>query len=216
MGKHWLDGIYLSSTTTSVAVRVRGEQVTWCNIAEFDFPDYVNEEAVKGTWKHGKYQEATKEIIEATGETFYNVEMNYMDGKMVMHGTISEDGKTIYCMDFTGSGMDTMIWTDAETLKTVLDGREHIDHQSTLYKIQPQNQGKLLWLSGPPGAGKSTSGLLLAKHHDYVYYEADCFMNFLNPYIPLDVAEPSLAQVHQKPMKVSFQKNVDNFTISSL
>merc|ERR1711976_887774 len=106
MGKHWLDGIYLSSTTTS--------------------------EAVKGTWKHGKYQEATKEIIEATGETFYNVEMNYMDGKMVMYGTISEDGKTIYCMDFTGSGMDTMIWTDAETLKNVLDGREHIDHQSTL------------------------------------------------------------------------------------
>ena len=202
MGKHWLDGIYLSQTTTSIAIRVRGEQVIFSNLAEFDFPDYINDEAVKGTWKYGKYQEATKEIFEATGEKFYNMEMNYMDGKMVFHGTVSEDGKVVRTMDFAGTGMDTMKWTDPETLKEVLDSREHIDHQSTLYKIQPKNQGKLLWLSGPPGAGKSTSGLLLAKHHDYVYYEADCFMNFLNPYIPLDVAEPSLAQMYQKPMKV--------------
>ena len=96
-----------------------------------------------------------------------------------------------------------MTWTDKEKLQEILNAREHINNQSTFYKIQPKNQGKLLWLSGPPGAGKSTSGMLLAKHHDYVYYEADCFMNFLNPYIPLDVAEPSLAQMHQKPMQVN-------------
>ena len=202
MGKHWLDGIYLSQTTKSIAVRVRGDHVIFSNLAEFDFPDYTNPEAVTGTWKYGKYQETTEEIFEATGEKFYNIEMSYMDGKMIMHGVISEDGKVVRTMDFAGTGMDTMKWTDSETLKEVLDSREHIDHQSTLYKIQPKNQGKLLWLSGPPGAGKSTSGLLLAKHHDYVYYEADCFMNFLNPYIPLDVAEPSLAQMYQKPMKV--------------
>ena len=218
MGKHWLDGIYLSQTTNSVAVRVRGDHVTWSNLAEFDFPDYTNDEALTGTWKHGKYQESTKEIFEATGEKFYNIEMSYMNGKMIMYGVISEDGKVVRTMDFAGTGMDTMKWTDSETLKEVLDSREHIDHQSTLYKIQPKNQGKLLWLSGPPGAGKSTSGLLLAKHHDYVYYEADCFMNFLNPYIPLDVAEPSLAQMYQKPMKVrisslEFRLNRQNYFI---
>merc|ERR1712004_847929 len=54
------------------------------------------------------------------------------------------------------------------------------------------------FLSGPPGAGKSTTAQLFAKEHGHVYYEADCFMNLLNPYISLDVAEPSLAQMDQK------------------
>ena len=58
-------------------------------------------------------------------------------------------------------------------------------------------------LFGPPGAGKSTTGQLLAKNHGYVYFEADCFMNLVNPYIPLDAAEPSLAQMNQKGVKVS-------------
>ena len=51
------------------------------------------------------------------------------------------------------------------------------------------------------GAGKSTSGLLLAKHNGYVYYEADCFMQCVNPFIPLDAKEPSLEQMFQKPLK---------------
>ena len=49
--------------------------------------------------------------------------------------------------------------------------------------------------------GKSTSAQLLARNHGYVYYEADCFMTFKNPYVPLDVANPSLAQLTQKVLK---------------
>ena len=137
MGKHWLDGIYLSQTTTSVAVKVRGEQVTWSNLAEFDYPDYVNKEAFTGTWKYGKYQEATKEIFEATGEKFYNMEMNYMDGKMVFHGTVSEDGKVVRTMDFAGTGMDSMKWTDSETLKEILDRKFEI---KDFWKIIDENE----------------------------------------------------------------------------
>ena len=62
--------------------------------------------------------------------------------------------------------------------------------------------GKIIWLSGPPGAGKSTSGLLLARKYGYVYYEADGFMFGVNPYIPLDATEPSLATMSQPPLKV--------------
>ena len=55
------------------------------------------------------------------------------------------------------------------------------------------------------GAGKSTTGQYLARHQkDYVYFEADCFFNSANPFIPLDVAEPSLAQMDQKPLAVIF------------
>ena len=61
--------------------------------------------------------------------------------------------------------------------------------------------GLIIWLSGAPGMGKSTSAQILARTHGYVYYEADCFMALKNPYVPLNVANPSLAQLSQKPLK---------------
>ena len=70
------------------------------------------------------------------------------------------------------------------------------------YKIQPENQGKLVWLSGPPGVGKSTTGQLLAKKANYVYYEVDCLTKYLNPF------EPSMAVPLQEPIKViSYDQN---------
>ena len=49
--------------------------------------------------------------------------------------------------------------------------------------------------------GKSTSAQLLARDAGYVYYEADCFTQLKNPYIPLDTDNPSMAQVRQKPLR---------------
>merc|ERR1712179_823857 len=74
------------------------------------------------------------------------------------------------------------------------------------YKVQPEKihiyiEGKVIWLTGAPGMGKSTSAQLLARNHGYVYYEADCFMAGKNPYVPLDVANPSMAQMYQKVLK---------------
>merc|ERR550539_1189379 len=77
------------------------------------------------------------------------------------------------------------------------------------YKMQPENQGKLLWISGAPGLGKSTSGLRLAKNSGYVYYEADAFLRHLNPYVPTDVQEPSLATAAQNFLKGVSQDRID-------
>ena len=89
-----------------------------------------------------------------------------------------------------------------EKKQEILDSR---DHEDTIippgFTPQPENQGKILFLSGPPGAGKSTTGQYLAKQKGWVYYEADCFANSVDPFIPLDVDEPSLAQMKQKAMK---------------
>ena len=49
--------------------------------------------------------------------------------------------------------------------------------------------------------GKSTSAQILARENGYVYYEADCFDKIKNPYVPLDVDDPSMAQIKQKPLK---------------
>ena len=55
---------------------------------------------------------------------------------------------------------------------------------------------------GPPGAGKSTSAQILSRNHGYVYYEADCFGMFVNPFVDPNVDEPTLAIATQKPLKV--------------
>ena len=51
--------------------------------------------------------------------------------------------------------------------------------------------------------GKSTTAQILAREEGYVYYEADCFTQLKNPYIPLDEPNPSMAQVNQKNLRGS-------------
>ena len=42
----------------------------------------------------------------------------------------------------------------------------------------------------------------MARNDDYVYYEADCTANCLNPFVPVDVEEPTKAAFRQKPIKI--------------
>ena len=56
----------------------------------------------------------------------------------------------------------------------------------TFYPLEPGKPGKLLFLIGPPGSGKSTTALELAQNYGYKYYEGDCFIGHMaNPYVPL-------------------------------
>ena len=81
-------------------------------------------------------------------------------------------------------------------------------------KIPFLNLGKVVWLSGPPGAGKSTTAQLMGRDAGYVYYEADCALNFLNPFVPTDVDNPTLAAFRQKPLKVlGSQRSQTSFLI---
>ena len=73
-------------------------------------------------------------------------------------------------------------------------------YSASPYKIEPERQGRLIWITGPPGLGKSTSAQLLSREHGFVYYEGDCFFGLRNPYIPPDVENPSLAQVKQRKL----------------
>ena len=47
-------------------------------------------------------------------------------------------------------------------------------------------------ISGPPGAGKSSTAQLLGRKEGWVYYEVDCFLKLRNLFIPLDVPNPSI------------------------
>ena len=52
----------------------------------------------------------------------------------------------------------------------------------------------MIWVTGAPGLGKSTTAQLLSKEHGYVYYEGDAFFGLRNPYLPPDLDNPSVAQ----------------------
>ena len=68
---------------------------------------------------------------------------------------------------------------------------------------RPGRKGRIIWLSGPPGAGKSIICQLLGRKEGFVFYEADAMMNFTNPFVPTDTDEnPSLATKQQKSLKV--------------
>ena len=74
--------------------------------------------------------------------------------------------------------------------------------------------GKLIWLCGAPGLGKSTSAQMLGRDHGFVYYEADCFLHLKNPYIPLTAENPTLAQIRQKILKgLKFEVDNPNFRL---
>ena len=67
---------------------------------------------------------------------------------------------------------------------------------------KPEKQGRIFWLSGPPGTGKSTTCQLMARKKGYVYYEADATMALINPFIDINIENPSLSTMKGRPMKV--------------
>lgn len=67
----------------------------------------------------------------------------------------------------------------------------------------PEKQGKIYWLSGPPGAGKSTTCQLMAREKDFRYYEADCMMQLINPFTDVNVDNPTMASFTAKPLRVN-------------
>ena len=118
--------------------------------------------------------------------------------------------------------MDIMNCLNDEELEALKEDREPVEAPKIpdYIKPQPGKPGKMLWFSGPPGAGKSTTAQLLARNNGYIYYEADCMSIFVNPFIDVHTPEPSMAQMNQKPLKVlqksllSFRTLIDEYIYS--
>ena len=51
------------------------------------------------------------------------------------------------------------------------------------YTLNPDKQGKLVVLTGPPGSGKSTVAGMIADNGSWIFYEGDGFLLGHNPYV---------------------------------
>jgi len=140
-------------------------------------------------------------VSDTIGEKVMNVELviNLMVETHTIHGVMLDEGAKLVLK--TSSGLVSCEKISTEEAKDILDDGDPVDAPATPYKIQPENQGKLLWFTGPPGLGKSTTAMLFARDQGYVYYEGDCFGQLKNPYVPLNAEDPSMASIQQKDLK---------------
>lgn len=160
----------------------------------------------KGTylWELGDFGDAHEAVQEATGQKNNNIKISSpifeetLGGK-ALYGILSEDGKK--CTLWSMASICQYIWITEEEVNEMRNNSDPVDSPPSHYKIQPENQGKLIWVSGPPGYGKSTTCKTLMEKKGFVYYEGDCFMYNTNPFIPPFDGEPIDASFNQKALK---------------
>ena len=189
------NGKWIKTNNKNKVFEIQDNVVNAKHVATFDHPDVEFATLPPKKWIVGTFGVAPKYIQEITGQIHFNLQMGKNEG------FLTEDGKTIYTIAYSGVGFEKIKWVSDDELQEILDAREPWNKPSTFYKIQPEIQGKIIIIGGSPGSGKTTSAFLLAKNHGFVYYEGDCFMHSLNPYIPLDVSNPTMQHVMQAPLK---------------
>ena len=186
-GTRWRDGKYKSLDGDQDLITIRGDKF---NVDSFPGANL----------KFGSFGEADPKIVEETGEKNYNVELSFdFIGKaMADYGVVAEDGRKLILKGM--DGIRTHLWITDEEAELIENDGDPIEAPPNHYKVEPERQGRLIWISGPPGLGKSTSAQLLSREHGFVYYEADCFFGLRNPYIPPNVENPTMAQGRQRKL----------------
>ena len=200
----WRDGYYKFNLRSTNAFKVTGESVEMET-----FLGKMDGELSKCKWEYGDFGQAHPELIKTTGRSNYNVEMAMMNGMWQLKGILCDDGLTISTW---ANELGVFEWITEDEYESIKSSGDPCDAPPNHYTIQPEYDGKLIFISGAPGMGKSTSGLMLSKMAGYVYYEADAFLKHVNPYIPPDVEEPSLATIKQKPLIGVPQERIDAVT----
>jgi len=194
----WADGVWKMDAMESKIISVSGKNAKFLVVGQ-DPTDEVDVNHM-GTWTFGEFEDAHSLIEKNIGKSQFNVELKFFNGKYVQKGVLSPCGKKIFGVSMSNEFM-TYEWISEEEYEALKNSGDPADAPSSPYKIQPEYQGKLIWISGPPGAGKSTTGQILSKTAGYVYYEADAILHHVNPYIPSDAIEPSLATLSQKLLR---------------
>jgi len=181
---------------TSVDPYTREPIVSYYKAGEFATISVVGR---NGTLKERKWLESVQEGI---SNLDLEVEKNKvktswkqinLEGKILMNGR-----KVILTSPDSFNNMTIQQITKEEAQE--LNKKDPVEAPPNPYILQPENLGKFVFISGPPGAGKSSVAAWMAVNAGYVYYEGDGFMFGLNPYTPANASEPSLATHNQHPL----------------
>ena len=173
------EGKWISSLAKYMVAKVRKNEILFYNIALVDLPDAIPQG--KFDISYGEFGPAREEIKEASGVDNYNIKLSMeVPFKLDLLGVHHEKEAKIYFWGFTNC-LESYKWISPQELEKRIETFEHYESPSCPHITpKPGTSGKLFWLSGPPGSGKSTTCQLMARKNGYVYYEADCCFNFDN------------------------------------
>jgi len=203
MASEWVSGYYKQVLSNQVigACVVNGKQIRiYCKTFQ--------QEKGSGTWTIDDFGEANKTVAEMTGQTNYNIKLSFPDmedpdmkevfGIDNLFGVISEDGKKITMTIF--SMIVEYIWITEEEAEEMRSNGDPANCPPCHHDLQPGEKGKFIWVSGPPGHGKSTTCRTLMETKGFVYYEGDCFICNTNPFIEPSKGKPVNVLFHQKEL----------------
>ena len=205
----WKDGRYLMKGIPGMIWTIKGEDIE----NEYLVGKTSNHDSdpnFHGSLKFGDFGPAKEEVAKEAGKPNYDVQISIWNGIMTPKGIVSDDGTKIHFWGIANN-LDALEWTTEEAIQALRESGDPADAPPSDHKIQPENQGKLLFISGAPGVGKSTTGFLLSKNHGYVYYEGDCFWMNMNPYVPTTANGDNLieAMTKQTTLKGVSQHRID-------
>ena len=112
------------------------------------------------------------------GNDVCNVEIFYALANTTGYGVVTEDGEKI--MLDNGGVLD---WMDEEAMNKIINDKDPAENPPNNYDPKPDQVGKILWLCGSTGMGKTTTAKILQEKEGFVNYEGDCFMFGMNPYV---------------------------------
>jgi len=176
----WLDGRY--------NVHVDGKEVGFiCTIdgSQGEFGDLNKTFSSKVELKQGVFDHPDKRGLEITKEKEYNVQILGATKRDVPDcAVVSKDGKT-----WTTMKGSQWIWLDDEAFEKFKNNTDPVDNIPNNYECKPP--GKLVWITGGTGMGKTTTSTYIKEKAGFVLYEGDCFLFGLNPYVGASAKGPS-------------------------
>jgi len=162
--KTWINGDYKVGGINEAIVHVDDEGETYRQLKFLDSEDTAYQPM---SWVGGEDNDTV--VITLNGNT--------------KTARISKDKKTI------SGGPGTLQWSNLTWITPeeaeIINNREKepVSAPKLPYPLRPGVKGKLAWVSGPPGSGKSTIAGIIAKDEGWIFYEGDGFFLGFNPYV---------------------------------
>ena len=159
----WLPGDYAVGDIGFAVLHASPDKITYQQLKFLDSEDYAMQPMC---WAGG---EDNTVVITLNGET--------------AAAKISDDKKMI-----TGGpgplATSPLRWITPEEAAIIRNRKKEAAAAPKVpYPLQPGKKGKIVFMSGPPGSGKSTIAGIIAKQEKFVFYEGDGFFLGFNPYV---------------------------------